>query len=107
MVLAVLVVASYYLKGLNFARAVFLGGILVMLNLYHIDWTLKRMFKDKSGRFKKDIEFNSKFFLEGAIKIFVSLVFVLVVLLYFELNKVAFLIGVSVFFISLLFRMIV
>jgi SNF family Na+-dependent transporter len=98
--MAILVLLSYFLASREFALAVFLGGLIILANIYTLDWIFKRGFKPKE---RKDGKKLSPFFIWSIlIKMGAVAVIVIVLIKYFKIDIVGFLIGASILFLSLL-----
>lgn len=98
-----MVILSYFLFGRDFAQAVFLGGFLVVGNFLYIDWALQKKLKDKDGKYKKEFKLTPMFFVEGAIKTIIMLGLIVFLLVFLEINKVGFSVGMIVMFVPMSF----
>jgi len=91
---------------IEFARAVFLGGMVVALDLYYIDWSIQKKSKDENGKYKKTFTLDKKFVIEGTVKTIVIFGIIFTLLFYYKINMIAFLVGLSSLFISALIGLV-
>lgn len=94
-----MVAGSYYFKGAQFSLGVFLGAFVVTANLYLISAIMKKGFHPRNKEYK--VKFKPLFFFGFILKSVLLFGSVIAAIYYYEVNEFAFLLGISVLFISL------
>ncbi|MFC1855694.1 ATP synthase subunit I, partial [Thermodesulfobacteriota bacterium] len=102
--LLILVILSYIFLDIEFTRGVFLGGLLVVANIFFIDMLLKKGIQREDG--SREFKLKAPFIAGMVIKSGVLFSIVFVLLYYYKIHGIGFFVGISVLFISLLIDLI-